>query len=142
MTTQNAQTGYAFNTTRQAFLASQLRCADSHLSRLVGLIGTPPEALASGNGLWIVPCHGVHTFGMRYPIDLVYLNDKYEVVHTEENVKPWRVAAVCLEAATVLELSPHTIFQTGTCVGDKIEIRMGAEAAASGPPNQPQGVAS
>jgi len=94
-------------------------------------MGTPPEALGAGHGLWIVPCHGVHTFGMRYSIDLVYLSDKYEVVHTEENVKPWRVAAVCLEAATVLELSPHTIFQTGTCVGDKIEIRMGANATSS-----------
>jgi uncharacterized membrane protein (UPF0127 family) len=142
MTTQDAKTGYAFNTTRQAFLASQLRCADSHLSRLIGLMGTPPGALASGHGLWIVPCHGVHTFGMRYAIDLVYLNDKYEVVHTEENVKPWRVAAVCLEASTVLELSPHTIFQTSTCVGDKIEIRMGVDAASTGAANHPQGVAS
>lgn len=142
MKNQNAKTGFAFNATRQAFLASQLRCADSHLSRLLGLMGTPPETLASGNGLWIVPCHGVHTFGMRYAIDLVYLNDKYEVVHTEENVKPWRVAAVCLEAATVLELSPHTIFQTGTRVGDKIEIRLGPEAAPAVQPETQTGVAS
>ena len=67
---------------------------------------------------------------MRYPIDLVYLNERYEVVRTYENVRPWRLAVLCLEAATVLELSPHTIFQTGTKVGDKIEIRLGREAAA------------
>jgi uncharacterized membrane protein (UPF0127 family) len=138
MKNDNAKMGFAFNTTRQAFLASELRCADSHISRLVGLMGTPPEALGSGRGLWIVPCHGVHTFGMRYAIDLVYLNDKYEVVHTEENVRPWRLAAICLEAATVLELSPHTIFQTGTCIGDKIEIRLGQEVS----PAVSSGVAS
>jgi len=142
MTTQQAKTGYAFNHTKQAFLASQLRCADSHLTRLIGLMGTPPETLGSGHGLWIVPCHGVHTFGMRYSIDLVYLNEKYEVVHIEENVKPWRVAAVCLEAATVLELSAHTIFQTGTAVGDKIEIKIGAEAAHPKSEREPKGVAS
>jgi uncharacterized membrane protein (UPF0127 family) len=75
---------------------------------------------------------------MRYAIDLVYLNNQYEVVHTEENVKPWRLPALCLEAATVLELSPHTIYQTGTRVGDKIEIRLGQEAA----PSVSSGVAS
>ncbi len=116
------ENGFAFNTTRQSFLANHLRRADTHLSRLVGLMGTPPGALSSGNGLWIVPCHGVHTFGMRYPIDLVYLNQEFEVVHTEENVRPWRVAAVWMESATVLELPPHTIYQTGTSIGDHIEI--------------------
>ena len=122
--------GFAFNATRQAFLASQLCCPDTHGSRFMGLMRTSPEGLGSGRGLWIVPCHGVHTFGMRYPIDLVYLNERYEVVRTYENVRPWRLAVLCLEAATVLELSPHTIFQTGTKVGDKIEIRLGREAAA------------
>jgi len=114
--------GFAFNTTRQAFLANHLRRADTHLSRLVGLMGTPPGSLASGRGLWIVPCHGVHTFGMRYPLDLVYLDQHLEVVHTEENVRPWRLAAVRMEAATVLELPPHTVYQTGTCIGDRVEI--------------------
>ena len=116
------KSGFAFNTTRQAFLASHLRRADTHLSRLVGLMGTPPGALTSGKGLWIVPSHGVHTFGMRYAIDLVYLNQQLEVIHTEENVRPWRVAAVRMESATVLELPSHTIYQTGTSIGDRIEI--------------------
>jgi uncharacterized protein len=114
--------GFAFNTTRQAFLASHLRRADTHMSRLVGLMGTAPGSLSSGKGLWIVPCHGVHTFGMRYAIDLVYLSQHLEVVHTEENVRPWRMAAVRMEAATVLELPPYTIYQTGTCIGDHVEI--------------------
>lgn len=116
------ENGFAFNTTRQSFLANHLRRADTHLSRLVGLMGTPPGALSSGKGLWIVPSHGVHTFGMRYAIDLVYLNQELEVVHTEENVRPWRVAPVRMESATVLELPPHTIYQTGTSIGDHIEI--------------------
>ena len=126
--------GFAFNTTRQAFLASHLRRADTHLSRLVGLMGTPPGSLSSGKGLWIVPCHGVHTFGMRYAIDLVYLDQQLQVIHTEENIRPWRVAPVRMESATVLELPSHTIYQTGTCIGDRIEISFTRNGDSGGQP--------
>ncbi len=114
---------YAFNRTRQAFLAHELAVADTHWTRLRGLMGTDPGAFSFGKGLWIVPCHGVHTLAMRYPIDVVYLDDKRSVVHLAENVKPWRLAPMKMDAITVLELPPHTIWNTGTSVGDEIEIK-------------------
>jgi uncharacterized membrane protein (UPF0127 family) len=114
--------GYAFNRTRQAFLATELLIADSHWSRLRGLMATNPSTFRFGQGLWIVPSHGVHTLAMRYPIDVIYLNDAKTVIHLEENVKPWRFAPVRMEAATVIELPCHTVWNTGTTLGDQIEI--------------------
>jgi uncharacterized membrane protein (UPF0127 family) len=114
-------TGYSFNQTRQTFLASELKIAASHISRLLGLMFTSPDSFGFGSGLWIVPSHGVHTLFMRFSIDVVYLDNEDVVVHVEENVKPWRMAPLVMEAATVLELPAHTIWNTGTAIGDQIE---------------------
>jgi hypothetical protein len=115
---------YAFNADTKTILASKMRIADTHRKRLVGLIGTPPEKFQGGAGLWIVPSHGVHTFLMRFPIDVIYLTPERRVHHIEENVRPWRVTPVLTEAATVLELPAHTVFNTGTRVGDLIELHV------------------
>jgi uncharacterized protein len=125
------QHGYAFNRTRQSFLATRLRVADTHLSRLRGLIGTSRRQFDFGHGLLIVPCHGVHTLCMGYPIDVVYLDTNHVVVHVEENVKPWRFAPIRMEACSVLELPFHTAWDTETAVGDHIEIRLGAAVTRS-----------
>jgi len=113
---------YAFNQTRQAFLASELEVADTHWSRLKGLMGRSPAAFCVGKGLWIVPCHGVHTLAMGYAIDVVYLDAAKVVVHVEENVRPWRLTPLRMDAATVIEVPCHTVWSTGTRVGDQIEI--------------------
>ena len=113
---------YAFNQTRQAFLASELEVADTHWSRLKGLLGRGPGQFRSGKGLWIVPCHGVHTLAMGYAIDVVYLDGTQIVIHVEENVKPWRLTALRMDAASVIELPCHTLWSTGTRVVDQVEI--------------------
>jgi uncharacterized membrane protein (UPF0127 family) len=123
------QHGYAFNRTRQAFLSNELEIANSHWTRLKGLIGTPASRFYDGKGLWIVPSHGVHTIAMRYAIDVVYLNEQRRVVMLQESVVPWRVTPICLEAETVLELPQHTVFRTHTAVGDEIEIEFMEEAS-------------
>jgi uncharacterized membrane protein (UPF0127 family) len=115
--------GYALNQTRQRYLATRLDVADGHWSRLRGLIGKRPEEFREGRGLWITPCHGVHTLGMQFPIDVLYLNLEQVVLHVETNLKPWRFAPVRLQAASVLELPRETLQSTGTRVGDRIEIR-------------------
>jgi uncharacterized protein len=118
------QTGYAFNLTRQTFLATRLRVASTHYDRLLGLIGTSPSAFQDGSGLWIVPCHGVHTIAMRYPIDVLYLDKENTVIRIEDNVRPWRMTPVLVESATVIELPAHTAWNTGTKIGDGIEIKI------------------
>jgi uncharacterized protein len=118
-------TGYALNRTRQAYLARHLRVADTHWSRFCGLMGTDSGSFPAGQGLWIVPSRGVHTFAMRFPIDVIYLDGDKIVVHMEENLKPWRVAPVRLRATSVLELPGSTLSSTQTAVGDEIEIALG-----------------
>jgi uncharacterized protein len=112
----------AFNRTRESFLATDLRIADTHWTRLIGLLGTTRERFITGRGLWILPCHGVHTFAMRFPIDVVYLDAHKRVVHIEENVKPWRITPIRMEAASILELPSHIVWDTRTEVGDSIEM--------------------
>jgi uncharacterized membrane protein (UPF0127 family) len=59
---------------------------------------------------------------MLFPIDLIFLGKEKEVVHVEEYVRPFRISRVSMKAASVLELPPHTIYRTGTKVGDQLEI--------------------
>ncbi len=112
----------AVNRTRRVLLAQNVRIANTHWTRLRGLMGTTQSAFDTGQALWIVPCHGVHTIAMRFPLDLLYLDHYSTVIHLEEDIKPWRFAAIKRRAASVLELPAGTIRSSGTNVGDKIEI--------------------
>lgn len=119
---QRQSTFYVYNRTREAFVATEATVADSYVRRLVGLLGKTKRWTKKAAGLWIVPSRGVHTIGMMFPIDLVFLSKDKEVVHVEEYVRPFRISRVSLKATSVLELPPHTIYRTGTKVGDRIEI--------------------
>jgi uncharacterized protein len=114
--------GHAYNQTRQAYLATSLAVADTQWTRLRGLLGVSAGDFGNGQGLWIVPCHGVHTLGMGFAIDVVYLDHKMKVIHIQNDLQPWRFAAVRTQAASVLELPCHTANETGTVVGDNIQI--------------------
>jgi uncharacterized membrane protein (UPF0127 family) len=111
-----------FNRTRERFVAVDVTVADTYLRRLVGLLGKPKSWPRPGRGLWIIPSHGVHTLGMMFPIDLIFLDDDRAVVHLEEYVKPFRISKVSLRATSVLELPIHSVYSTGTCVGDHLEF--------------------
>jgi uncharacterized membrane protein (UPF0127 family) len=123
-TTDNGQNGqvYIYNKTRETFVATEATVADSYLRRLVGLLGKTKRWAQLGRGLWIVPSRGVHTIGMMFPIDLIFLSKEKEVVHVEEHLRPFRISAVSLKATSVLELPAHTVYRTGTQVGDRMEI--------------------
>jgi uncharacterized protein len=114
----------AFNRTRNIHLATSLAVADTHWTRLRGLLGLRPDDFRNGSGLWIVPCHGVHTLGMGFPIDIVYLDRNRTVVHIQSELMPWRFAPIRTQAASVLELPIRTVAETQTAIGDKIEITL------------------
>jgi len=122
MATQKPNRFYVYNTTRETFVATEAKLADGYVSRLVGLLGKTRRWARPGQGLWIVPSHGVHTIGMLFAIDLVFLDRDGRVVHTEEYVRPFRISRVTLKAQSVLELPPYTVFRSGTQVGDRLEI--------------------
>jgi len=114
----------AFNQTRQSSLATELALADTHWTRLRGLLGLRPDDFRNGSGLWILPCHGVHTLGMAFPIDVIYLDKTLKVIDIQQNVKPWRFTPIRRRASSVLELPCHTVAETKTDIGDTIEITL------------------
>lgn len=124
-------TEYAFNRTRGAYLATRVSVAATHWSRFCGLMGRGAECFPAGDGLWIVPSRGVHTFAMKFPIDVIYLDAHQYVVHLEHALKPWRVAPVSLRTASVLELPAGTLEASGTGVGDEIEMGLGEARRAT-----------
>jgi len=107
------------NVTRGTVLATRLEAAHTGEKRRKGLLGR--DGLAAGGGLWIAPCESVHTFFMRFPIDLVYLDRECRIKKARSEVGPWRLSA-CLSAHSVLELPAGTIRETRTERGDTLEI--------------------
>ena len=101
-------------------IVERLRIADTHLTRLRGLLGT--SELPVGNGLWIRPCRQVHMFGMRYAIDVVFLDEATRIVRLVTNLRPWRVSPLVREAMSVLELPAGTIARTGLRPGTTVRI--------------------
>jgi uncharacterized membrane protein (UPF0127 family) len=106
------------NQTRQTVLADAADLADTSEKRRTGLL--KHTGLAPGEGLWIVPCESVHTFFMKFPIDIVYLDKKLKVKKVRHAVPAWRLSA-CLSAHSVLELPAGAAAQAKTEVGDVLE---------------------
>lgn len=111
-----------YNLTRQSSVATHARVADGHLSRLVGLLGTTRAWPQPGKGLWLVPSGSVHTLGMLYALDVVFLNRDHVVVEVQENLRPFRVSKLVFKAHSVLELPVGTVARSRTRVGDTLEI--------------------
>jgi uncharacterized membrane protein (UPF0127 family) len=107
------------NRTRGTVLGDAVELADTSAKRRTGLL--KHHHLEPGTGLWIVPCESVHTFFMKFAIDLVYVDSKHKVRKVRHAVPPWRMSA-CLTAHSIVELPPGTARQTGTIAGDELEF--------------------
>ena len=119
----------AINVTRGVSLTECGRIADNAYTRLVGLLRD--KMLAKGDGLWILPCNSIHSFGMRFVFDAIFLDKNLRVVHLMQEMKPWRISKLVFSAHSVLELPAGLIAQTATELGDQFEMRK--EARQSGP---------
>jgi uncharacterized membrane protein (UPF0127 family) len=108
------------NRTRGGVLACEGRAGLSSWSRLRGLLGSPP--LRQGQGLLLDSCSWIHTLGMRFPIDVLYLNRERVVLRTDVNMRPNRVGPLVWRACSVVELPVGAIERTGTRIGDRLEI--------------------
>jgi uncharacterized membrane protein (UPF0127 family) len=100
-------------------LAEFASIADTSAKRRTGLL--KHTELLAGDGLWIVPCEAVHTFAMKFAIDLVFLSKRRQVRKIRHAV-PRRRIAVDLLAHSVLELPAGTLVATGTAIGDQLEL--------------------
>jgi uncharacterized membrane protein (UPF0127 family) len=107
------------NITRGTVLADRADIADTSATRNRGLL--KHTGLAPGEGLWIVPTEGVHTFLMKFTIDVVFINRKRQVVKIRPNMVRSRMA-LSFRAHSVVELPAGTIVATGTEVGDQLDL--------------------
>jgi uncharacterized membrane protein (UPF0127 family) len=119
----------AVNLTRDARLTERGRVADSFGTRLVGLLRD--KRLDAGDGLWILPCNSIHSIGMRFVFDAIFLDKDLRVVHLVREMKPWRISKMVFAAHSVLELPAGLIARTATEVGDQFDMRKGVVGAVS-----------
>ena len=99
-------------------LATQARVAASMISRMVGLLGR--RLLEDGEGLVILACRSIHTFFMRFAIDVVFTDGTWTVLRIHEAVQPWRVTAPVWGAAAAIELPAGTAGKCRLQVGDRL----------------------
>jgi uncharacterized protein len=109
-----------FNKTRESFLALNVARADTHIARLKGLLGT--LRLNSDQGIWVTPSQGVHTIGLRFAIDLVYLDANYRVIELVESFGTFRIGPLRMNCSSVLELPSRAIYHSHTQVKDELLI--------------------
>jgi len=111
----------AINVTREVRLTECGRVADNFYTRLVGLLRD--KTLEYGDGLWIKPCNSIHSIGMHFTFDAIFLDKNLRVVHLVREMKPWRISKLVFSAHSVLELPAGLISQTATELGDQFEMR-------------------
>jgi uncharacterized membrane protein (UPF0127 family) len=114
-------------------LAECAGVADTTWSRLVGLLNR--QSLEAGEGLWIIPTAAVHTMGMRFPIDALFLSEMRDdragekprrvcrVRRVYRELPPWRLTRYVWGSKSVLELPAGVVAATGTEVGDELEFQ-------------------
>jgi uncharacterized membrane protein (UPF0127 family) len=109
----------------QIFLASgellvlQVKHANNFFTRLLGLMGT--KRLSSAHGLLITPCQQIHTHFMRYPVDVIFLDNEMIVLEKLTALKPWRFSRFIKKAKHVLELPENEADSVN--IGDRLILR-------------------
>ncbi len=108
------------NATRNTTLGDRIDVADTSQKRRTGLL--KHTSLPAGEGLIITPCEAVHTFGMKFAIDVLFLSRTKKVMKVRAAM-PRRRISMSLLAHSVLELPAGTVAATGTAAGDQLEIQ-------------------
>jgi uncharacterized protein len=104
------------NETTGECIVANLAVAESPLARMRGLLGR--DSLPVGEGLLLQPCKGVHTFGMKFSIDVIFLNGENKVVAVRNNLPPNRLTRIFLSSSSVLELPAGTLESMTISPGD------------------------
>jgi uncharacterized membrane protein (UPF0127 family) len=107
------------NETKNTILSDRCRFANSPWKRLIGLLNR--KVVVEGEGLLLDRCYGIHTFGMRFTIDVVYLDTDFRVLRIIKELPPFR-ACVLKKPVFVMELPAGTLDRTRTTEGDQIHI--------------------
>ena len=101
-------------------MANRVTVASRRIDRAIGLLGR--TRLEVGEALWITPCHGVHTWFMRFSIDVIAMDANGVIVDAVSVMKPWRMRLPKPGACSVLELPAGTLLNAHTKIGHRIQI--------------------
>ena len=126
MAQQNAPVYRIVNLDRECEIASHVEVAGTSASRRQGLLKR--TELNDSAGLWLAPCEAIHTFGMKLPIDVVFLDRKYRAMKLVTQLPPSRIS-LCLSGSSVLELASGTIQRCGLRRGDRLQFQALRQAA-------------
>jgi uncharacterized membrane protein (UPF0127 family) len=108
-------------------LATRLERPRTFVGRGLGLMfrrGLPP-----GTGMWIAPCNGIHTFFMRFPIDVVFMDRRQRVVKVCPSLHSWRMVPLVLRAHSVVELAAGTLEGLPLAKGEQLAVESGPAGA-------------
>ncbi len=109
------------NLTKNHILAENIFLADNFLKRLKGLLGY--KSFEKNQAMILRPSNAVHTFFMRFPIDVLFIDRNNTVVKTVSNMGSFRATGIYLKSAFVIELPAGVINSTQTTEGDYLQIQ-------------------
>ena len=108
------------NKNNDELIANNVRLASSWSTRLIGLLSY--SNLSEGEGLWIKPCKSIHTIGMRFNIDVIFLDRSLVIKKIINTVKPFRICRATKTSTSVVELPAGTLSTIKLVVGDKLIV--------------------
>ena len=114
------------NLDRAGEIASYVEVAQTSAERRRGLLNK--TEVSDRSGLWLAPCEAIHTFGMKVPIDVVFLDRQHRALKLVTNLVPSRIS-LCLTGHSVLELASGAIERCGLQRGDRLLFQSTREAA-------------
>lgn len=111
---------HLINLTAGTLLANQIEVAGTFKKRLKGLLGR--SGLQEGEAMVITPCSSVHTFFMKFPIDVLFVDKDFTVLRALENMAPNRVSPVVARSRMAVELFAGRIAASKTRAGDRLQL--------------------
>lgn len=103
---------------REKIISNKVKVADSLKDRLIGLMFL--DDMIGFDSLLLKPCQSIHTFFMKYPIDVIFLDKNFNIIKVIKNMKPWRVSGFYFKASQVLELRAGSIQELESLEGEEI----------------------
>lgn len=105
----------------ETVIAENVAIADSFFQRLIGLLRH--KKLDPGEGMLICPCSQVHTYGMRFDIDVIFLAKDNHILHIEQAMVPGKMSKLITDSRQVLELPAGIAVQHDFHIGGQLDIR-------------------
>lgn len=109
-----------YNSTQNNLIASDIKMAENFFNRSIGLLSR--KSLSQDEGLIIRPCCSIHTFFMRFDIDVLFVNKKNKIIALYKNVKPWKILPIHITSNYVIELPAGKILSKNINKGDIITL--------------------